>query len=72
MEQLNVRRERVIPEASLHEDLGGDSLDDVEIGLKVEETFEITISDEMSEKIRTVGDIYEVLGALLPSTSVSR
>jgi len=53
---LGVPAERVVPPASIIEDLGGDSLDHVEIVMTLEETFGIEISDDEMDAIRTVGD----------------
>jgi acyl carrier protein len=55
-EQLNVPEEDVVPEASFVDDLGADSLDQVELIMAMEEEFEISIPDEDAEKIRTVKD----------------
>jgi acyl carrier protein len=43
------------------EDLGADSLDTVELIMEFEKQFDIKISDERSEKIKTVGDINEAI-----------
>ena len=56
VEQLNVNAEQCVPEAKFIEDLGADSLDTVELVMKLEEEFGIDIPDEDSEKILTVGD----------------
>ena len=53
-EQLGVKEEEVIPEASFVEDLGADSLDTVELVMALEEEFETEIPDEEAEKITTV------------------
>jgi len=53
MEQLDVTREECVPEASFIDDLGADSLDLVELIMEMEENFEIQISDEELENIRT-------------------
>jgi len=55
-EQLGVKQEEVIPEASFIDDLGADSLDTVELVMALEEEFNIEIPDEDAEKITTVGD----------------
>ena len=56
-EQLGVSEEEVTPEASFIEDLGADSLDIVELVMALEEEYEMEISDEEAEKIRTVQDV---------------
>jgi len=55
-EQLNVGQEEVRMEASFIDDLGADSLDIVELVMKLEEEFGVTISDEEASKLKTVGD----------------
>lgn len=55
-EQLEVNEEDVVPEASFVDDLGADSLDQVELIMAMEEEFNISISDEDAEKIVTVQD----------------
>ncbi len=56
-EQLGVNEDEVTPEASFLEDLGADSLDIVELVMALEEEYELEISDEDAEKIKTVQDI---------------
>ena len=56
-EKLNVSEDQVKPEASFVDDLGADSLDLVELVMAMEEEFEMEISDEEAEKLRTVGDV---------------
>ena len=56
-EQLGVSAEEVTPEASFIEDLGADSLDIVELVMALEEEYDMEISDEEAEKIRTVKDV---------------
>lgn len=55
-EQLDVAENDVVPTASFVDDLGADSLDQVELIMAMEEEFEISISDEDAEKILTVQD----------------
>ena len=54
IEQLNVSEEDVVSEASFVDDLGADSLDQVELIMAMEEEFDLSISDEDAEKIATV------------------
>lgn len=55
-DQLNVPEEEVVLDASFVDDLGADSLDQVELIMAMEEEFDISIPDEDAEKIRTVQD----------------
>ena len=53
-EQLDVPEEDVVPAATFVDDLGADSLDQVELIMAMEEEFDLSISDEDAEKIATV------------------
>ena len=55
-EQLGVEESEVTPSAAFTDDLGADSLDQVELVMALEEAFSMEISDEEAEKIRTVQD----------------
>jgi len=55
-EQLGVDEAEVVPSASFVDDLGADSLDQVELVMALEEAFDLEISDDDAEKIRTVQD----------------
>ncbi|MCW7753216.1 acyl carrier protein [Desulfobotulus sp. H1] len=63
-EKLDVDIDEVVPGASLVEDLGADSLDLVELMMSMEDVFDVDISDEQAEKLRTVKDVIEFLEAL--------
>jgi len=52
---------------SLDQDLGLDSLDQVEIVMEVEEEFDLNVPDEVANNSRTVGDIVEGVMNLLES-----
>ena len=54
-ESLSVDLNKVVPAATL-EDLGGDSLDAMELVMEFEEGFDIEIADEVAEKFTTVKD----------------
>lgn len=56
-EQLGVKPEQVVPEASLIDDLGADSLDAVELVMAIEEAFGIEIPDEEAKKLQRVGEV---------------
>jgi len=55
-EQLDVPEEDVVMDASFVDDLGADSLDQVELIMAMEEEFDVSIPDEDAEKIATVKD----------------
>jgi acyl carrier protein len=65
MDQLHLKREQITPEARIIADLQADSLDMVEIAMKAEEEFSLTLPDDEAEKIVTVDDLYEAVGKLL-------
>jgi acyl carrier protein len=60
-EQLDVEAETVLPEASFVDDLGADSLDQVELIMAMEEEFDVSIPDEDAEKIITVKDAIDYI-----------
>jgi acyl carrier protein len=55
-EELNVSEDQITPDATFADDLGADSLDVVELVMRLEDEFDISIPDEDAEKIRSVGD----------------
>ena len=61
VEQLSVNEDQVTPEAKFIEDLGADSLDQVELIMALEEQFGAEIPDEEAEKLTTVGDAIEYI-----------
>ena len=65
IDQLHIKREQITPEARIIADLQADSLDMVEIAMKAEEEFNLTLPDDEAEKIVTVDDLYEAVGTLL-------
>lgn len=56
VEKLGVEESEVKLESSFTNDLGADSLDTVELIMEFEKVFGISIPDDQSEKIGTVGD----------------
>ena len=63
VEELGVDEEEVTPDASFVDDLGADSLDQVELVMKFEEEFGIEIPDEDQEKITRVKEAVEYIEA---------
>ncbi|MBM4033501.1 MAG: acyl carrier protein [Planctomycetes bacterium] len=55
-EKLGAKPEQVTPATSFVNDLGADSLDQVELVMEFEDKFGMQIPDEQAEKLQTVGD----------------
>jgi acyl carrier protein len=56
IEHLDVDADKVTEKASFIDDLGADSLDNVELVMAFEEEFGVEIPDDAAETIQTVGD----------------
>jgi len=57
---FEIERERLLPEASIFEDLELDSLDIVDLVVAMQKKFNVRIrDDERVRDIRTLGDIYQ-------------
>jgi acyl carrier protein len=54
-EQLGVEKDKINLESHFVNDLGADSLDQVELVMELEEEFDLEIPDDAAEKIQTVG-----------------
>ncbi|HSQ35207.1 MAG TPA: acyl carrier protein [Candidatus Binatia bacterium] len=54
-EKLNVGEDQVTEDAKFVEDLGADSLDQVELIMALEDEFALKIPEEDAEKLLTVG-----------------
>lgn len=65
--QLNVSEEQVTPEANFIDDLGADSLDQVELVMALEEEFGTEIPEEAAEKLQSVGSVIEYVEKNLSS-----
>ena len=61
VEQLGVDETEVTATASFVDDLGADSLDQVELVMAFEEAFDIEIPDEDAEKILTVQEAIDYI-----------
>jgi len=60
-EKLGVSEDKVVPQASFVDDLGADSLDQVELIMAFEDAFDVDIPDEDAEKLKTVKDAMDYL-----------
>jgi acyl carrier protein len=60
-EKLGVSEDKINPQASFVDDLGADSLDQVELIMAFEDAFDVEIPDEDAEKLKTVNDAMKYL-----------
>jgi acyl carrier protein len=63
VEQLGVDEDQVTEDAAFVDDLGADSLDQVELVMALEEEFGLEIPDEDAEKIARVKDAVSYITA---------
>lgn len=63
VDKLGVEESEVTDAASFTNDLGADSLDTVELIMEFEKEFGISIPDDQTEKIATVGDAISYIEA---------
>lgn len=66
-EQLDLPLEDIQENSSLLNDLGADSLEKVEISMAVEKAYAIHISDDEFLKIKTVGDLCQIVEQKRPA-----
>ena len=62
--QLRVAPERVTMEAQIKRDLGADSVDILQLLMRLEDDYGITIPDQELAKFETVGDVVNFLDGL--------
>ncbi len=60
-QKLNLNESEITPEKSLNNDLGADSLDIVELSMVLEREFNLKFTESDTEKLLTVGDLYELI-----------
>jgi len=56
-DQLNISKDKITMESDIINDLGADSLDVVELLMSLEDVFNITVPDEMANKLQTIGAV---------------
>ena len=61
VEELGVDEDKVVETATFNEDLGADSLDLFELVMAFEDKFDVKMSEEDLEKIKTVGDVVKYI-----------
>ena len=60
-EQLNIAEDKITPDSKIIDDLGADSLDVVEMLMKLEDDFGVSVSDEEALALKTVQDIVDII-----------
>ena len=61
VDHLGVEESKIVESANFINDLGADSLDQVELVMAFEEEFGVEIPDDAAEKITTVGKAVEYI-----------
>ncbi|MCL7487553.1 MAG: acyl carrier protein [Desulfobulbaceae bacterium] len=65
IEEFELEPEQLIPEATLFDDLGLDSLDAVDMVVALEKEFGVKVKDEESiRSVRTLDDLHQLLLAI--------
>lgn len=62
-EQLDIEVDEIALDSDIAEDLGADSLDVVDLIMTLEDEFEVEISDDVIESVKTVGDLVNFIEA---------
>lgn len=62
-EQLDTEADEIALDSDIAEDLGADSLDVVDLIMTLEDEFEVEISDDVIESVKTVGDLVNFIEA---------
>jgi acyl carrier protein len=57
------------PEATLFEELGLDSLDAIDLVVHLEERLGVKVETEKFQNVRTLGDVYQLVGELTAEPS---
>lgn len=70
--RVDLEGKDVDPDADLRDDLGFDSLDEIELQMATEEAFGIEIPDDGQRRIRTVRTALDVVMAALADRAASR
>lgn len=59
--ELGVDKEDITLEADLNDDLGADSLDAVELIMAIEDEFDLSVSDDVAQGLKTVKQIVDYI-----------
>jgi len=70
-ELFELEAERVQPEAKLIDDLELDSLDAIDLAVKVEETTGLAFDETKIRQMRTVSDVIDAIEAIVAARRIS-
>jgi acyl carrier protein len=59
--KMRIAESEITEDKSLFNDFGADSLDFVELCVTLEREFNVKFSEEDTAKVKTVGDLYELI-----------
>ena len=59
--KMKLDESEITPEKNIFNDLGADSLDFVELSMLLEREFNVKFSEDETSKVKTVGDLYELI-----------
>ena len=59
--KMKIAESEITENKDLFNDLGADSLDFVELCVTLEREFNVKLSEEDTAKVKTVGDLYELI-----------
>ena len=59
--KMKIDESEITEDKHLFNDLGADSLDFVELSMTLEKEFNVKFSEEETSKIKTVGDLYNLI-----------
>ncbi len=60
-EQLGISERTVSRDSDVVNDLGADSIDIVQLLMTMEDEFGVTVAEDEADKLKTVGDIVELI-----------
>jgi acyl carrier protein len=69
VEVIDIEREKIIPEASLRDDLKADSLASVEIIMALEDEFKIEIDEQLASSLTTVDELITAIETMRGSAA---
>ena len=64
LDVIEIEPEKIVPEASLRDDLLADSLASVEIVMALEDEFNIELDEELARSLSTVGELVAAIEAM--------